>query len=201
VLDALNAVAERARTMSGVPADPAASAESSSKLPAVESSGKLPAAESSGRLDVAAEAPASSERELKDTGLKDTREDGVQARVARMSLLRWIGASAAAAIVIVGTVAAVAAVRSDHFAKDKHAPLAAALATDPRAPAPAQNIRPTTGEGASDGTDPAGAPTDDDGAPMVMDLPDTPGHTGGTPRSRGKPGAKPQRPKFLNSRE
>ncbi len=44
-------------------------------------------------------------------------------------------------------------------------------------------------------------PSTESAATIVVDLPETPGHTGGAAaRANPKP-AKPQRPKFLNSRE
>jgi hypothetical protein len=82
---------------------------------------------------------------------------------------------------------------------EKNPPLTAAVAaTDPQATPGGPAGRPEDGTGES--TDlPAG--TDEDGAPMVMDLPETPGHTGGAQRSRNAKPGKPQRPKFLNTRE
>ena len=97
----------------------------------------------------------------------------------------------------VATVASIRAGRAEARAKASAPVVAAVTASDPNARAG------TTGASGGDeatNEDPNGA-TDENGAPMVMDLPDTPGHTGGQPRSRnGKPG-KPQRPKFLNTRE
>jgi eukaryotic-like serine/threonine-protein kinase len=162
VLDALNAVAQRART-TGL--------GTSSGEPLLLATTK-------------AEAP---EPIVPDA--RDTRADGIQTRarglVSRNPIARWVGAAAAAAV-IVAAVAAVAAVRSRQVAiNDPHAPLAAALAADPQRGAVAPSSDPSA--------------TAD--APMVMDLPDTPGQTGGAARSRNAKPGKPQRPKFLNSRE
>ncbi len=58
---------------------------------------------------------------------------------------------------------------------------------------------------AAPSTPPAEAPPPSsvayDEAPIVMDQPDTPAHTGTAPRSRDTKHGKPQRPKFLNTRE
>lgn len=184
VVDALNAVAERARTTGG---------------------GSLMASGTSDALPLVSlkkpDAPAS-HRDHRDAR-RDTREDGVRTRARgfmwRTGVSRWAFA-AAAAVVVIGGALAVATVRSGRAATpEKNAPLTAAVvATDPHAAPGGPSGRPEDGTGES--TDlPAG--TDDDGAPMVMDLPDTPGHTGGTQRSRNAKPGKPQRPKFLNTRE
>jgi serine/threonine-protein kinase len=101
---------------------------------------------------------------------------------------RWMGA-AVAAMVVVGGVAGAMAVRSSRAA-------AAAPRTALTAVAAGEKGTESNGTPSDPPTNPS---TDEDGAPMVMDLPETPGQTGTGPRSR-KPG-KPQRPKFLNSRE
>ena len=184
VVDALNAVAERVRTTGG--GVPVEIPQSGSSTPAVS---------------------VTTKKAERDEG-RDTRQDGVSTRargfVWRMPVSRWIGA-AAAAVIVVGAVAAVAAVRSGHdrSGHSPSAPISAAAAVaagDLRAPEAnaAASVAPSAAEG-TDSTDP---PTLDetDGAPMVMDLPDTPGQTGGRRVRNAKPG-KPQRPKFLNSRE
>jgi serine/threonine-protein kinase len=118
--------------------------------------------------------------------------------LARWPLARWIG-TAAAMVIVVGAVAAVAAVRSSKLvAVGVRAPLSA-VANDPRSAAsestatrrPDQTTDPTTGPITGKA---------DDSAPRVMDLPQSPGQPPGTQRSNAKPG-RPQRPKFLNSRE
>lgn len=193
VLDALNAVAERARTTGG--GSHTIGGTNDVRPSAPHLSAPMKAAN-----DPADGQPAASGRDL----LRDTRQDGVKTRargfVTRMPAARWIGLSAAA-VVVVGGALAFAAVRSGQARAEKRAPLAAVGATDPHAVA-AQAAAARADETATEGTDPAAAgAADDEGAPMVMDLPDTPGHTSGAPRSRtAKPG-KPQRPKFLNSRE
>ena len=139
--------------------------------------------------------------------LRDTREDGLKTRarglVKRNPVARWVGA-AAAAVVIVGTVAAVAAVRALAVpVAGPQPPLLSVIATEPRGPNAAVNGAPADSNG--DPADPgASAATDENGAPMVMDLPDTPGQTGAAAqgqRSRNAKPGKPQRPKFLNTRE
>jgi len=192
VVDALNAVAERARTMNGSTFDESTPAGPST--PALSLSTKKDRPEG-----------------------RDTREDGVSTRargfVWRLPVSRWIGA-AAAAVIVVGAVAAVAAVRSGHAPPGRavSAPLSAAVGVGaPHAPPNAANAAnaangadpgpPLQAEGTNDSTESLN-PAETDGAPMVMDLPDTPGQTGGAQRVRNaKPGGKPQRPKFLNSRE
>jgi serine/threonine-protein kinase len=181
VVDALNAVAQRARTTGGGIAEAPAGS-----TPAVSLTTK---------------------KGERNEG-RDTREDGVSTRargfVWRMPVSRWIGA-AAAAVIVVGGVAAVAAVRSSHapLGRATSAPLSAVGVGDPRASgetSAAAGLAPPTTEG-SDSTDPPAVDVDEsDGAPMVMDLPDTPGQTGGPRVRNAKPG-KPQRPKFLNTRE
>lgn len=132
----------------------------------------------------------------KPEDVADTRADGVSTRargfVWRRPTAHWIGAAAALFLVIGIGAAATAAVRRTRPASPNIAPQSAALA-------------PAPGEGAGAGTDPGSDPTgagdqDQDDAPMVMDLPDSPGKTGTAPRRSGKPG-KPRRPKFLNTRE
>jgi eukaryotic-like serine/threonine-protein kinase len=172
VLQALDAVAERARTTAGATHD---------------EEPLLLASKRANDADVVAVVP--------DT--RDTREDGIQTRarglVSRSPIARWVGAAAATAVIVAAALA-VAAIRSRPSPIiDPHAPLtAAAIATDPRA----------AGNSDTPPTDPSGsAAASDNDTPMVMDLPDTPGHTAGAPRARNaKPGT-PQRPKFLNTRE
>jgi serine/threonine protein kinase len=185
VVDALNEVAERARTMNGQGPKPGAGASDALAL--------------AGAADTPAHAGRGEGR--------DTREDGVRTRargfVWRMGSARWV-AAAAAAVVVVGAVAAVASVRSGRAsASDKNPALTAAVVNaDPGAAAQGANSaagRPDDGTGEPGDTTGAGA--DDEGAPMVMDLPDTPGQTGDPKRSRNAKPGKPQRPKFLNSRE
>ena len=170
VLDALNAVAERARatggTMTGEPL-----------------------------LLTAKKVDASSPPDL-----CGTREDGLHTRVRslvwRSPLARWGGAVAAAAV-IVGTVAVFAALRARATPVIHPQPplTAAGIAADPRSGA----ADTANGTPSGDAMDPPANP--DEEAPMVMDLPDTPGHTAGAARARNvKPGT-PQRPKFLNTRE
>jgi serine/threonine-protein kinase len=117
------------------------------------------------------------------------------AEAAPARVPRRAGIAAAAAVVaIAAAVAGVAAVRSTRLATAA----SSKAAVDQTAVQASTVKRPDDPAGAKD----EGA--DDADAPMVMDLPDTPGHaSGGTAqRSRGgKPSGKPQRPKFLNSRE
>jgi len=123
----------------------------------------------------------------------DTRADGISTRarsfVWRRPTAHWIGAAAAAFLVVGIGAAATAAVRKGRPATPHIAPQAAVAAT-------AQMPGDPAGEGASA----AGGDEGQDDAPIVMDLPDSPGKTGSTPRRSGKPG-KPHRPKFLNTRE
>jgi serine/threonine-protein kinase len=177
VVQALDAVAERARTTGG-------GTSTSDALPLVTKKVDevvVPRDDLAGRDDA-----------------RDTREDGLTTRagalVRRRPVARWVGAAAAATI-IAAAVASVAAGRSRSL-----------TAVDPRAavtvPAAADPAPPASPAAAADNADPATSATEGD--PMVMDLPDTPGHTGspGIGRARNaKPGGKPQRPKFLNSRE
>ena len=175
VVAALDEVAERARTTGGGRANMRAT--DAFPLTLVKAPGQAP----DGKPDVAA-APES-ERPV-GSG-------------KRMGVTRWLGA-AAAALVIVGAVVVV--VRSGRAsAADKRPQVNAAVA----------NVDPATGTarvgapGArpDDGTGEPGGATADDDAPMVMDLPDSPGHTGDPKRSRNAKPGKPQRPKFLNTRE
>lgn len=122
-----------------------------------------------------------------------TREDGVKTRILgaflRMPRSRRIAAAAAVSAVIVGIIAVSAA--GSHERSEETAPVAARAywPADPqgRTAAPAE-------------PDPS---TMSDDAPMVMDLPETPGQNGSSAaRSRGKAQKPPAaRPKFLNSRE
>ncbi len=177
VVDAIAAVAERARTSGG-------------------STHTAEALLLTTKKKEGAEGPASGRADL-----RDTREDGLKTRarglVRRSPVARWVGVAAAAAV-IVGAVVAVAAVRARAVpAVDPQAALTASviLARPPGAPI----------DGTGDPTDPAAsaAQGDENGSPMVMDLPETPGQTGLAPgqRSRNAKPAKPQRPKFLNTRE
>jgi serine/threonine-protein kinase len=176
VVDALDAVALRARTMNGQ------GTMTGEPIPLTTPSARV-------KSDQGAAG-------------RDTREDGVTTRaqgfVWRMGAARWV---AAAAVVVVGAVAAVAAVRSGRGASsDKHPTLNGAVANvDSRPGDPSQGAN--GGAGRSDDTGDIDNPGDGDGAPMVMDLPDTPGHTGDAKRSRNTKPGKPQRPKFLNTRE
>jgi eukaryotic-like serine/threonine-protein kinase len=150
--------------------------------------------------------PLTTKKVVADVAIKpdtrDTREDGIQTRVRgivwRNPFARWVGAAAAAAV-IVCAVAAVAAVRSR-----------ATPVSGPSAPLAAAALEADLhggGKAAPNGASPDGtgdAPDQnagENGAPMVMDLPDTPGHTAGAARSRNVKPGKPQRPKFLNTRE
>ncbi len=205
VVDALNEVALRARTTGGRTAggsDPHVPSATDRASDPSDASRPLAMANKYGDGAPASERKRGASRDLKD--LRDTREDGVKTRaqgfVRRMPIARWLGA-AAAAVVVVGALAAVAAVRSgraDAARANAARPVGAAVAaSDPSAPGgPGGAAR--TDDGTSE--DPTAA-TDENGAPMVMDLPDTPGHTSGAPRSRNAKPGKPQRPKFLNSRE
>ncbi len=173
IVDAIALVAERARTTGG----------------------SMPASEPQLLTTKQADAAPPSTPDL-----RDTREDGLKTRarglVTRSPVARWAGAAAAAAV-IVGAVAAVAAVRARAVpvVDPQMALTASVIAPDPSA---APNA-PADGTGDLDPG--ANAPEDENGAPMVMDLPDTPGHTGGAARSRNAKPAKPLRPKFLNTRE
>jgi serine/threonine-protein kinase len=172
VVALLNEVAERARTTGGGRAT--MNATDAFPLTLVKAPGQTP--------DSKPEVP---------TAPESTRAVG---SVRRMGITRWIGA-AAAALVIVGAVVVV--VRSGRAsAAGKHPPVNAAVANvDPAGPGGAAGARP------DDGTGEPGGATGEDGAPMVMDLPDSPGHTGDPKRSRNAKPGKPQRPKFLNTRE
>ena len=124
---------------------------------------------------------------------RDTREDGITTRARRAQhrpIARWLGAAAAATIIVIG-VAAIAAVRSR------------AVRVDPRSAVAAPSVVVAAASPrASEAADPAPtAAVDEEGSPMVMDLPETPGHTGGAGRTRNAKPGKPQRPKFLNTRE
>lgn len=173
VVAALDAVAERARTTAGG----AVASETSVSLPLV----------------------------TQKPDLRDTREDGVKTRarglMQRSPMARWIGVGAAAAIVV-GAVAAVAAVRSGKVAVPSRAPLSAAegrvAAADARGSRDGAGA-PNRPDDGSESTDPT-AGTGDEDAPMVMDLPESRGQTG-APRTRNAKPGKPQRPKFLNTRE
>ncbi len=127
----------------------------------------------------------------------DTIEDGIKTRakgyVWRFPVSRWVGVAAAAAVVV-GAVAAVGAVRAAKPARSQVQPLNAVAVGDPAA----AGAKPEGAGAATDGTGDPEAPAADGDAPMVMDLPDTPGHTGGQRSRAAKPG---KRPKFLNSRE
>ena len=113
-----------------------------------------------------------------------------RALVRRRPIARWVGAAVAAVVIVVG-VAAVAAVRSRTVplaAIDPRGVVTVQVAIDP-AIAPASAAPPAASGAAAE--------------PVVMDLPVSPGPTGGAGAGRAraaKPG-KPQRPKFLNSRE
>jgi serine/threonine-protein kinase len=136
---------------------------------------------------------------------RDTIEDGAKTRASsllwRLGAAKWV-AAAAAAVVVIGAVAAVASARSR---ADKHAPLTAidrASKTDPHGAGTANGGPRAPGDDSpGDPGDPADPSAGDDDAPMVMDLPESPGHTGGAQHSRNTKPGKPQRPKFLNTRE
>jgi serine/threonine protein kinase len=201
VVDALNAVAERARTTGGGSFTQNGSAVGTGTgIELLLTSKQEPSADAQG----AAQPRGPQARDDR----RDTREDGVKTRAGgflwRLGAAKWVAAGAAA-VVVIGAVAAVASARSGRAAK--HPPLSAAVVgVDPHAAV--QGSKPSGVASApgdepadpSDPADPSAGPGGDE-APMVMDLPDSPGHTGGAQRSRnGKPG-KPQRPKFLNTRE
>jgi serine/threonine protein kinase len=208
VVDALNAVAERARTTGGGSFTQNGSAVGTGtgiELLLTTKKEAVPDAPRSQPRD----AHARDSRHSRDA--RDTREDGVKTRargfVWRLGAAKWVAAGAAAVIVI-GAVAAVASARSG---RAKHPPLSAAVAgVDPHAAVQASTAsgvaRAPGDESRSDNADPsdpadpsAGGGSEE--APMVMDLPDSPGHTGGTQPSRNSKPGKPQRPKFLNTRE
>ena len=135
-----------------------------------------------------------------------TTSGGARARarglMQRSPMARWIGVAAATAIVV-GAVAAVAAVRSSKVAVPVRAPPSATdgrvASANPRAAGDGAGA-PNRPDDGSESTDPT-AETGDDDAPMVMDLPQSRAQTGGVPRSRNAKPGKPQRPKFLNTRE
>lgn len=181
VVAALNEVAERARTTGGG----RATISETAAFP-------LTMAKGAGQPPPAADSGASLESERERAGAL-ARPKGL---LNRMGATRWLGA-AAAAVVIVGAVVAV--VRSGRAsAADKRASSGAMMA---KASTSAGAALVGPGARADDGAgDPAGAAGEDD-APMVMDLPDSPGHTGDPKRSRNAKPGKPQRPKFLNTRE
>ena len=176
VVAALNEVAERARTTGGGHATISATDAfplTLVKPAAPDSQPDLAAAPDSARVLAAASSPLTHKR---------------------MGVTRWIGV-AAAGLVMVG--AAVAVVRSGRAsAADKQRSAHAAVTSlDPAAPAGTSGARGGNGSG-----EPSTA-TGEDGAPMVMDLPESPGQTGDPKRSKNAKPGKPQRPKFLNSRE
>jgi serine/threonine protein kinase len=214
VVDALNEVAERARTTGGGSLTQGGSAVGrETGLALLLTTKREDGAPASGSSNVSG---SSNDVSGPSSAVgRDTREDGVKTRargfVWRLGAAKWV-AAAAAAVVVIGAVAAVASARSSRA--DRRAPLTAAVAkADPHGAVSgavpndgAHGARPAPGEDtAGEPTDPAdpsaSGATGDDGAPMVMDLPDSPGHTGGAPHSRGGKPGKPQRPKFLNTRE
>jgi len=185
VVEALNAVAQRARTTGG----------------GTLSGEPIPLTTKKADGEVVTPAAQDARRDA-----RDTREDGLKTRarglVWRSPVARWVGAAAAAAV-IVGAVAAVAAVRARTTPViDPRAPLTAAAIADPPGAAGIGAANGTPPDSTGDPVDPAAtAPLDENGGPMVMDLPDTPGRAAGSARSRGaKPGT-PPRPKFLKNRE
>jgi serine/threonine protein kinase len=200
VVDALTAVAERARTTGG---------GSFTQNGSAVGTGTGIELLLTSKQEAAPDAPRS---EPRDAHAGDTREDGVKTRargfVWRLGAAKWVAAGAAA-VIVVGAVAAVASARSGRAAK--HPPLSAAVAgVDPHAAVqgstPSGVARAPGDESRPDNTDPADPadPSASGGsgeAPMVMDLPDSPGHTGGAQPSRNSKPGKPQRPKFLNTRE
>jgi len=101
---------------------------------------------------------------------------------------RWL-ALAAGLLVVVGALGTAAAVRAGRPASAQVGP----------APGAASSADPN-GKPGDQGTSGNGQEQDPDDAPMVMDLKDTPGQNGSA-RRRGPKSGKPQRPKFLNSRE
>jgi serine/threonine protein kinase len=202
VVDALNAVAERARTTGG---------GSFTQNGSAVGTGTGIELLLTSKQEAAPDAPRSEPRAHAGDGrdARDTREDGVKTRargfVWRLGAAKWV-AAAAAAVIVIGAVAAVASARSGRAAK--HAPLSAVVAgADPHAA-----VQGSTASGAAsapgdesradpaDPADPAASGGSEE-APMVMDLPDSPGHTGGAQHSRNSKPGKPQRPKFLNTRE
>lgn len=121
-----------------------------------------------------------------------TVKDGLRTRVRgaawRMPMVRWIGI-AAAMMLVIGAFMVFLAVRAT-----RDATAAGAQTT----------MVSTTGvgqESAPSGEGETSAAQGDDNAPMLMDLPETPGQKGTAQRSRGGKGQRPQRPKFLNTRE
>ena len=202
VVDALDAVAERARTTGGGSFTQNGSAVGTGTGIELLLTGKSEAAPEALRDAQPRELQARDDR-------RDTREDGVKTRargfVWRLGAAKWV-AAAAAAVIVIGAVAAVASARSGRAAK--HPPLGAAVAAvDPHAAVqgstPSGVARAPGDESAadpSDPSDPTAGPGGDE-APMVMDLPDSPGQTASAQRSRNSKPGKPQRPKFLNTRE
>ncbi|AKU96377.1 Serine/threonine protein kinase PrkC, regulator of stationary phase [Labilithrix luteola] len=121
-----------------------------------------------------------------------TVKDGLRTRALgaawRMPSVRWMGI-AAALMVVIGAFAIFFAVRvtRDTTAAPQTTMVSAAEGATPQDPSSDE------GEGASG--------QGDGNAPMLMDLPETPGQKGTAQRSRGGKGQRPQRPKFLNTRE
>lgn len=122
-----------------------------------------------------------------------TVKDGLRTRVRgaawRMPMVRWVGI-AAAMMLVIGAFMIFLAVRATREATAASAQTTMVSTADVGAQ---QGSRAGEGEG-------AGAQAEDN-APMLMDLPETPGQKGTAQRSRGGKGQRPQRPKFLNTRE
>jgi serine/threonine-protein kinase len=115
-----------------------------------------------------------------------TERDGITTRARRIPRSRWIGMAAAAAVVLFGLGAGYSAVRR----------MRAAEASAPVSVNAVVTIVPAASGSAGD--------EDDENVPMVMDLPDNQGqgqNGAGTPRTRAVGSGKPQRPKFLKTRE
>ncbi len=192
VVDALNAVAERARTTGG----------------GSMTSGGSPVGTETGvafLLTTPASKPGAAGKA--DSPAANSAQDA--SVVKRRAPAKW-AAAAAATVILIGAVAAVASARSTRAANAKaaSAPIAAAVANaDPHGALENTAVgAPNAGAGETgEAPDPSasGAPSEpgDETAPMVMDLPDSPGHTGGAQHSRNTKPGKPQRPKFLNTRE
>jgi serine/threonine-protein kinase len=176
VVAALNEVAERARTTGGGRATMSGT-DAAIPLLLIKAAGQSPAPDSQPAVP----------------GAPDSARMRAQSFVKRMTVMRWVGAAAAALLIVSAAVAVVRSGRAS--AADKRTPAAVAAASLSTAGTTLTSAPPDDGT-----SDPASA-TGEDGAPMVMDLPDSPGHTGDPKRSRNAKPGKPQRPKFLNTRE
>ncbi|HEY8078947.1 MAG TPA: protein kinase, partial [Labilithrix sp.] len=123
-----------------------------------------------------------------ETSTELTHPEGLTMRVRMlaksMPRSRLVGLVAVAVVLV--SISAFAAVRAARTSANAAAASSAAVANGPQA----------AGSGSA-GED------DDENAPMVMDLPDNGGHASGNvpARSRAVKSGRPQRPKFLKSRE